>query len=120
MNFFNRTRVVALLVVFFGTAGLMFIGKEHVLILENTPCEVDGKKLNAFDTVVASIHEKEKIEFYEGETDVLTAVGPYCTLSVEAQNEAGESVASSKRFYLGWNDRVIVNIPQLIDEMRQK
>jgi hypothetical protein len=104
----------------------MFVGKEHMLILENTPHEAGGKRFEAFGTVVARISEKEKIEFYEGETDTLTAVGPYCTLFIkaqskaqskaEAQNEAGESFERSKRFYLGWSDRVIVNIPQFISE----
>jgi hypothetical protein len=120
MNFFNRTRIIALLVLFFGTAGLMFIGKEHILILENKPREVNGKRFEAFDTVVAKVSEKEKIEFYEGETDVLTAVGPYCTLFIEARNGTGEDIELSKRFYLGWSDSVIVNIPGFIDEMRQK
>jgi predicted ATP-binding protein involved in virulence len=120
MKFLNRARAGALLVVLFGTIGLMFVGKEHILILENTSRESDGKRLEAFDTVVAKISEKEKIEFYEGETDILTAVGPYCTLFVEAQDKAGESVELSKRFYLGWSDRVVISIPQFVDEMRWK
>jgi hypothetical protein len=118
MKILNRTQRIALFLLLAGTIALMFVGKEHELWLENVSYDRDGEKLDAFDTVVASISGKgEKLEFYEEESDVIIAVGPYCTLSIEAQDGTGKNFECSKRLYLGWNDRISINVPQFVKNL---
>lgn len=114
MKWFNRWRVAALTVVILGTILMMWLGKQHTLIIENTPCEVGGVELAPFDTVIVKISDKDELEIYEDESDYIEPAGPFYTLEIEIPGERGApSRFLSKKMYLGFADRVTINVPKL-------
>jgi hypothetical protein len=117
MTWLNRCRAAAIVIVVVATSLMMWIGKQHLLVLENTPCEVEGTTLAPFDTVIVRISEKDELEIYGDESDYIEPVGPYCTLEIEIPGERGKPGRFlSKRLYLGFSDRITINIPKLVRE----
>lgn len=117
MKWLNPYRAAAIIIVIVGTALLMLIGKQHLIVVENTPYEIGGATLESFDTVIVKVSEKEELEIYEDESDYVEPVGPFYTLRIEIPGErGGNSVRFEKKIYLGYADRLTVNIPQLAYE----
>ena len=117
MKWFNRWRVAALIVVILGTALMMWLGKQHTLIIENTPCVIGEVELEPFDTVIVKISDKDELEIYEDESDYFEPAGPFYTLEIEIPGERGApSRFLTKKMYLGFADRVTINVPKLAHE----
>lgn len=113
----NPYRIAALTIVVLGTALMMWMGKQHTLIVENTAHEIGGALLPPFEIVLLKISEKDELEIYEDESDYVEPVGPFYTLEVEIPDEdGGPSRFLKKKLYLGFRDRIVVNIPQLARE----
>ena len=114
MKWLNRWRLAALAFVVLGTVLMMWLGKQHTLIIENTPCEIGGVELPPFDTVIVKISEKDELEIYEDESDYLEVAGPFYTLEIEIPGERGApSRFLTNKMCLGFADRVTINVPRL-------
>ncbi|MDR3331930.1 MAG: hypothetical protein LBT08_04815 [Synergistaceae bacterium] len=117
MNFFNRYRIVALITVVLGTALLMFIGKQHTVFIDNKAYEMDGERLEPFETVMVRDPDQGEFEIYEDDFDSVTPVGPFYNIAVEIPGGGGnEDVAVNKRIFLGFSDTVRINVPLLVRE----
>ena len=117
MKWLNPYRASAIALVIVGTAFMMWLGKQHLIILENTPYEADGTAINPFDTVIIKISERDEREIYEDESDYIEVAGPFYTLEIEIPGERGSPGRSfSKKMYMGFIDRMTINIPQLVYE----
>lgn len=117
MKRLNRYQVTALILLLMITVFMMWIGKRHVLIVENVAYKVGGATLKPLNTVIVKISGGNELEIYEGDSDYLEPIGPFCTLEIEITGEHSESSRFfRKRMYLGFADLVKINIPQLAYE----
>jgi len=117
MKRLNPYRIAALTFVVVGTMLLMLIGKQHMLIIENKPYKIGDVSIEAFDTVMVKVSKGEDLEIYEDDYDYLNTVGPFFTLAIEIPGENGaEGIKLNKKLYMGYADRMKVNIPQLVHE----
>lgn len=114
MKRLNRYQIAALMLLLLLTVFMMWIGKRHLLIVENVTYRTDDTTLKPFDTVIVKISGRNGLEIYEGDSDYLEPVGPFCMLEIEILEErSAPSRFIRKKMYLGFADQVMLNIPEL-------
>lgn len=120
MKQFNLYRISAFFILVVVTVLMMWVGKQHLVILENKGYEKDGQVLEAFDTVIVKVSQKEELEIYEGDSDYIEPVGPFLNLELEVfPTDGSPSRVIKKKLYLGFTSRVVLSVPQLVAEQEK-
>jgi len=121
MKRFNAYRISAFLILVALTVLMMWIGKQHLIVLENKKYESGAQVFAAYDMVIVKISEKEELEIYEDDSDYIEPVGPFLTLELEVfPIDGGESRIVREKLYLGFKSRFVLNVPQFVAELENR
>ena len=87
-----RIALVVLLVLL--CFGLYYIGKEHDVYVDNKTVTIDGKEYQEIEylALVVNGDEKDSVEYFAGDRDVLKLQGPNHTLKIIVMDEDTEEV----------------------------
>ncbi len=98
---------------------LFYLGKEHEILLDNKTAEIKGIKYQAAQYVKITINgdEKNSIELYSDERDVVKLSGPDHSVKVEIIDENTEKVVKSaeKDFNFGRTSSLMISIPAVAE-----
>lgn len=119
----NKKRLVirlGLLSVVVAIGFLLFcLGKEHEILLDNKTAEIGGTQYQAAQYVKITINgdEKNSIELYSDERDVVKLSGPAHSVKVEIIDEDTEEVIKSaeKNFNFGRTSSLMISIPAIAE-----
>ena len=92
-----RIALVVLLVLL--CFGLYYIGKEHDVYVDNKTVTIDGKEYREIEylALVVNGDEKDSVEYFAGDRDVLKLQGPNHTLKIIVMDEDTEEVIKTPR-----------------------
>ena len=87
-----RVALVVLLVLL--CFGLYYIGKEHDVYVDNKTVTIDGREYREIEylALVVNGDEKDSVEYFAGDRDVLKLQGPNHTLRIIVMDEDTEEV----------------------------
>ena len=87
-----RIALVVLLVLL--CFGLYYIGKEHDVYVDNKTVTIDGREYQEIEylALVVNGDEKDSVEYFAGDRDVLKLQGPNHTLKIIVMDEDTEEV----------------------------
>jgi len=88
----NGFRVGLLVVLVLFGMYLYISGKQHQMLVDNMPIELEGKAYAPELLVRAAFDGEEPLELASGDRDVTKVVGPSHTVKIEVLNESGDVV----------------------------
>lgn len=113
-----RIALVVLLVLL--CFGLYYIGKEHDVYVDNKTVTIDGKEYQEIEylALVVNGDEKDSVEYFAGDRDVLKLQGPNHTLKIIVMDEDTEEVIKTveRKLSLGTIPAIMVSMPAIAEE----
>ena len=120
----NKRRLVirvALVVLLIALCfGLYYIGKEHDVYVDNKTVTIDGREYQEIEylALVVNGDEKDSVEYFAGDRDVLKLQGPDHTLRIIGMDEDAEEVikAVERKLSHGTTPAIMVSMPAIAEE----
>lgn len=113
-----RVALVVLLVLL--CFGLYYIGKEHDVYVDNKTVTIDGREYQEIEylALVVNGDEKDSVEYFAGDRDVLKLQGPNHTLKIIVMDEDTEEVIKTveRKLSLGTTPAIMVSMPAIAEE----
>ena len=113
-----RIALVVLLVLL--CFGLYYIGKEHDVYVDNKTVTIDGREYQEIEylALVVNGDEKDSVEYFAGDRDVLKLQGPNHTLKIIVMDEDTEEVIKTveRKLSLGTIPAIMVSMPAIAEE----
>lgn len=113
-----RIALVALLILL--CFGLYYIGKEHDVYVDNKTVTIDGKEYQEIDylALVVDGDEKNSVEYFAGDRDVMKLRGPNHTIKIIVMDEDTEEVIKTveRKLSLGTIPALMVSMPAIAEE----
>lgn len=113
-----RVALVVLLVLL--CFGLYYIGKEHDVYVDNKTVTIDGREYQEIEylALVVNGDEKDSVEYFAGDRDVLKLQGPNHTLKIIVMDEDTEEVIKTveRKLSLGTIPAIMVSMPAIAEE----
>lgn len=113
-----RIALVVLLVLL--CFGLYYIGKEHDVYVDNKTVTIDGKEYQEIDylALVVDGDEKNSVEYFAGDRDVMKLRGPNHTIKIIVMDEDTEEVIKTveRKLSLGTIPALMVSMPAIAEE----
>lgn len=113
-----RIALVVLLVLL--CFGLYYIGKEHDVYVDNKTVTIDGREYQEIEylALVVNGDEKDSVEYFAGDRDVLKLQGPNHTLKIIVMDEDTEEVIKTveRKLSLGTIPAIMVSLPAIAEE----
>lgn len=113
-----RIALVVLLVLL--CFGLYYIGKEHDVYVDNKTVTIDGREYREIEylALVVNGDEKDSVEYFAGDRDVLKLQGPNHTLKIIVMDEDTEEVIKTveRKLSLGTIPAIMVSMPAIAEE----
>ena len=117
-RFVIRIALVVLLVLL--CFGLYYIGKEHDVYVDNKTVTIDGREYREIEylALVVNGDEKDSVEYFAGDRDVLKLQGPNHTLKIIVMDEDTEEVIKTveRKLSLGTIPAIMVSMPAIAEE----
>ena len=113
-TFWFRTASVLILIVI--AIIMLFIGRKHIVYLDNKTLEYDGGKVSAFYKVEFVNENGETKKLYQRERGEIDFMGQSHTLNLTiTEKKGGEEVVHNVKLDVPFGkDAVVVNIPALL------
>ncbi len=113
-TFFYRLGGILLLIII--AVIMIFIGRKHIIYVDNKTLEYDGGSVNALYKIEVSCGKNDTKKLYQRERGELTILGQSATLNLTVtRTKGGQEEEISYRLHVPFKkDAVVINIPALL------